>query len=100
LRQEEHPENVGLERASQLLLADVADVLVGMLLARVVDEDVKAAELIDRLPDGALAESLVPDVPGDRDRAAPFLFDNLFGLGGVVMLAQIEDRDIGALARE
>ena len=31
---------------------------------------------------------------------AAFLLDDLLGLGGVVMLAQIEDRDVGAFAGE
>ena len=84
----------------QLLLGDVADVLVGMLLAGIVDEDVEPAELVDGLLDRALAEVLVADVAGDRDRLAAFLLDDLLGLRRIVMLAQIEDGDVGALARE
>ena len=62
LRQIEHREDVGLEGALQLLFADVADVLVPMLLAGIVDEDVEAAELLDRLRDGPLAEALVAEI--------------------------------------
>ena len=36
-----------------------------MLLAGIVDEDVEAAELVDRLPDRFLAELLVADVAGE-----------------------------------
>ena len=71
LGHEEHPEDVGLERALQLLLGDVADVLVGMLLAGIVDEDVEPAELVDRPPDRVLAEFLVAEIAGNQDRLAP-----------------------------
>ena len=46
------------------------------------------------------AELLVADVAGDGDRAAAFLLDDFLRLRGIVMLAQIEDRDVGALARK
>ena len=71
-----------------------------MLLAGVVDEDVEPAELIDGLLHRLLAELLVADVAGNGDRLAPFLLDDLLGLGGVVMLAQIDDGDVRAFARE
>ena len=100
LRHEEHAEDVGLERPPQLVLVDVGDVLVGMLLAGIVDEDVEPAELLDRLPDGPFAELLVADVAGDRDRSAAFLLDDLLRLLRIVMLAQIKDCDVGAFARE
>src|SRR5437764_1356532 len=100
LGQIEHTENVGLEGAPQLLLGDVADVLIRMLLAGIVDEDVESAKLIDRLPDSALTELLVANVAGDRDRAATLLLDNLFCLRRVVVLAQINDRHISALTRK
>ena len=38
--------------------------------------------------------------PGDGDRAAAFLLDDLLCLGRIVMLAQIEDRDVRAFAGE
>src|SRR6185503_15538504 len=78
----------------------VGDVLVGMLLAGIVDEQVESAELIDGLPDRTFAELLVADVAGDRDRPAPFLLDDLPGLGRIVVLAEIDDRDVRAFAGE
>src|SRR4051794_26172499 len=69
-----------------------------MLLAGVVDQDVETAEPVDGLLDRALAKLLVADVAGYRDRAAAFAFDDLLGLRGIVMLAQIEDRDVSAFA--
>jgi hypothetical protein len=87
LGHEEHAKDIGLEGAPELFFGDVADVRVGMLLAGIVDEDVEAPKLFDGLRNGALAEILVADVAGDRDRAAAFLLDDLPGLGRVVMLA-------------
>ena len=76
------------------------DVIVIMLLAGIVDEDVEAAELVDGLLDCALAESLVADVARNRDRAAPFALDEPLGRCRIIVLAQIEDRDVGAFAGE
>ena len=76
------------------------DVLVGMLLAGIVDEDVDAAELGHHLLDRAIAEVLVAEIAGDGDRLAPLGLDDPLRLRRVVMLAQIEDGDVGALARE
>ena len=78
LRQEEHPEDVGLECPLQLLFGDVADVFVIMLLARIIDEDVELPELFDRLLHGSLAELLVPDISRDGDGVAAYLLDDLF----------------------
>ena len=50
--------------------------------------------------DRALAEALVAEVAGDGDRPAALLLDDRLGLRGVVMLAQIEDGDVGAFAGE
>jgi hypothetical protein len=100
LDHEEHRVDVGLEGALKLLLADVEDVLVGVLLAGVVDEDVEPAELVHRLGDDRVAMGFLAKVAGYRDRAAALGLDDAPGLGGVVMLAQIGNGDVGALARE
>jgi hypothetical protein len=99
LGQEEHPEDVGLEGAAQLRLGDVGDVLVGMLLAGIVHQHVDPAEFLDHLGNGLVAERLVADIAGDGQRLAALAANDPGGLRGVVMLAQIEDRDVGALAR-
>src|SRR5438067_3809202 len=100
LGQIEHSEDIGLEGAPQLLLGDVSDVLVRMLFAGIVDEDIEPAELIDGFADRELTDLLVADVAGNRDRPAPFLVDDLLRLRGIVVLAKIEDSDIGTLAGE
>src|SRR5690606_1420685 len=56
LGQVEHRVDVGLERALELFRGDVADVLVGMLLAGVVDQNVEPAPLADRLVDQPLRD--------------------------------------------
>jgi hypothetical protein len=100
LGHEEHAEDVGLESALQLLLGDVANVLVGMLLASIVDEDVEPAQLIDGLLDGVIAKLSVANVAGNGDRLAALFLDDLPGLLRIVVLAQIEDRDVRTLASE
>ena len=82
------------------MLVDVGDVLGPMLLAGIVDEDVEPAELVDGLLDRSFAELLVADVAGDGDGAPALLLDDLLGLLRIVMLAQIDNRDVRALARE
>ncbi len=82
LHHEELREDVGLESAAELRLGDVANVLVGMLLAGIVDEDVEVAERFDHLIDRALAECLAADVAGD-EQAAPALALDAFGALGV-----------------
>ena len=48
-------EDVGLEGAEQLLFGNVPNVLVGVLFAGIVDEDIEPSEGIDRLRDRAVA---------------------------------------------
>jgi hypothetical protein len=67
-----------------------------MLFAGIVHEDVEAAETVYDLFDGVFAERLVADIPGDGERLLAFALDDLRGLPGVVMLAQIEDGDVRA----
>ncbi|VXC60312.1 hypothetical protein SPHINGOAX6_30082 [Sphingomonas sp. AX6] len=99
LDQKKHAKDVGLERPFQLFLGNVGDVLIGMLLACIVDHDVELAELGDHPRHRVVAECLVADVPGDGQRARPFVADDLCGFFGIVMLAQVEDGDVRALAR-
>jgi hypothetical protein len=49
---------------------------------------------------GLLRELLVAEVARDGDRAPPFAFDDLLGLGRVIMFAKIDNGDVGALASE
>nr|WP_276602852.1 hypothetical protein [Nannocystis pusilla] len=100
LGQEEHREDVGAEGADELRLVDVLELVLGVLLGGVVDEDVEAAEAIDDLADGVAAERAVADVAADRQTGAALFLDLGGGLAGVAVLAQIDDGDVGALAGE
>src|SRR3546814_5324823 len=71
-----------------------------MLFAGVVDEDAEAAEFFDRLRDDLLARLRLADVGLDRDRAPPFGLDDRGGFDGIGAVLEIDDRDVGALARE
>jgi hypothetical protein len=99
LGEKEHAEDVRLERAAQLFLANVSYVFVRMLLARIVDENVYASQFLHDLIDCPAAKGFVSQIPGDRDGAGAFAFDDIHGLFRVVMLAQIEDSHVRAFAR-
>ena len=48
----------------------------------------------------SLAERRVLDVAGDQQAAPAFGLDAALGLRGVLVLVEVDDRDVGALARE
>ena len=69
LGHEEVAEDVGPERALELLLGDPGDVLDLVLLGGVVHQNVDAAEGRRRLLDGFPAEDLLADVARDGEAA-------------------------------
>ena len=74
---------------------------VDVLLERgVVDQDVELAELVHGALHRVAAEFAVGDVARDRDAAAAFVLDRALRLGGVLMLGQVGDGHVGALAGE
>ena len=48
----------------------------------------------------SLQNSAIGDIARQENAAAPFLLDRALGLLGVLVLVEIGDRDVGALARE
>jgi hypothetical protein len=66
----------------------------------IVDEDVDAAELADAALDERAAVSFLRDVASHRDGAASRLAHPPRRLLGVLVLAEIGDQHVGALARE
>src|SRR5215213_6659184 len=84
------------EDAVELLLRDVDHGLVAMARAGVVDDDVDAAELADRIVHGALDILPSGDVACERDRAMA----DLLGRGLRRPELEIEHRNPGAFARE
>ena len=99
LGHEEEAEDIGPERAFDLLGVDPAEIVGLVLLGGVVDQDVEAAELLHGCLDRIAAELLVSDVAGDLERAATLLLDRGHGLVGVLVLLEIDDGDLGAFPR-
>src|SRR5690606_29157022 len=66
----------------------------------VVDEDVDPAELVDDPLHGIVAEGRVAHVARDGEAAPPLLLHRAPGLLGVLVLAEVEDGDVGSLTRE
>ena len=74
--------------------------LVDVLLeGRVVDQDVELAEARPPSFHGVLAEFGIGHVAREQDAAAAFLLHGALGFLGVVVLVEIGDRHVGALAR-
>ena len=100
LRHEEIAEQIGPERARELILADLAEFLFRVLFGGVVDEDVELAEFADDPFDCARAELLRTDITCDGQAAAPLLLDEALRLSRIVSLVEVDDRNIRAFARE
>ena len=92
--------DVGGKREVEPLVGDVLDACRVLLEGGVVDEHVEAAEGLYRLGDGAVAELRVLDVAGDEQAAPAFGLDAHIRLLGVAVRLQIDDRNVGAFARE
>ena len=93
--------DVRLHRRVEVLVGDVEDRSAALLSSGVHDQDVEAAEPLDRVVDKALAESLVAEVAGERHRHAAFLANELDHFARVrLLLGQVVDRDVGAFAGE
>jgi hypothetical protein len=69
------------------------------LKAGVVDEDVEAAELLQGLLNGAGAEFRIANVAADQQAFPSFLLNRLPGALGILILFQVDNRNIGAFAR-
>ena len=92
-------EHVGAERALKLLGVEFGRILSFVLLGGVVDENVDAAEFLERALDRFPAEHLIADIAREQDRLTTFRFDQPSGFLRVLVFLQIEDRDQRALAR-
>ena len=100
---------VGIVYVVSVLLIGVAALNTGNNLLYVIVASMLAAILVSGvasaivLIDGALhrlAGFVVLDVAPNQEAAAPLGLDAAAGLGGVVVLVEIGDGDVGALARE
>src|SRR5581483_1244331 len=75
-------------------------VVLRVLLGGIVHQDVERAELLLGAAHRLEAKTLVGDVAGDQHAAAALGLDQTLGLLRVLVLVQIDDRHMRALARE
>jgi hypothetical protein len=99
-REPPRPVHVRLHRAVEDLGRDLLGRVDDGLRPVVVDQDVDPAELVDRALDRLPAGILLGEVARDQDAAPPLGLDQPLRVLGVVVLAQVGDRDIRALFRE
>jgi hypothetical protein len=91
--------NVDLEGHLPFLVANVADVLEGRLVRCIIDEDVDTAQLLNGSLDDRPAMLGTTKVASDEHSLATLLLDQRLDLLGVVVLIEIGDQDVSALAR-
>ncbi len=80
MRKADRRPRVSLHHIHVFLLRNLGDRLqaIGLTgIEGIVDEDIHSPQLIDGLPDDALQIGVAHDVTGDREDAAPVLFDLL-----------------------
>jgi hypothetical protein len=92
---------IGAQRPVELLGADVEDRIVALLTRRIVHENIEPAQACDRLFDELAARRFGADVDGQRHCLAARTANVLHHLARIGLLVrQIGDRDVRALARE
>ena len=96
LDQVEHREDIDLEGLQQLIRRDILDALLRILDSGVVHQHIQLAELVEGLLHGIPAELLVGDIAGDQQAAALVLLHQRFGLFGISVLIEIQDRHVRA----
>src|SRR3982074_3340900 len=92
--------DIDLERQFPLLLGNLLDIVEGGLMRSVVDQYIDAAESAYRLVHDRPAMRRVLNIAREQDGFAAGFFDEALGLLGVLMLAEIGDQQVGALARK
>ena len=98
--QEEHAEDVGLERADDLLFGQIENALARCLLTGVVHKHVDAAPLSYDAVDHAAAEFLVAHIAFEYERVPTELPDALGNALSVVVGRVVRDGHVSALFRE
>src|ERR1051325_43237 len=88
------------ECSYELLGGDLLEIRFWMLFTGVVDENVERAEFLHGAIDRLVAKSFVGNVARDREAAAILVLDQPAGLLGIVVLFQINNRDVRAFASE
>ena len=85
---------------SPLGVLDLVEAVAGDLERAVVDQDVEAAEAVHGGGDDVAAMGGVADVAGDLEGLAAGLLDVADGVVGILLLVEIGEDHVGALAGE
>jgi hypothetical protein len=99
LRHEEGGVDVDGEGVKQLLGRDVADAVVQVLHTRIVDQDVDAAERVQRLLHGVLCELGQRGVAGQRDGVRALSRHHLHHLLGILRAARPDSAGVRKAVR-
>ena len=74
--------------------SDHGNIVLGVLVGGVIDQDVEPSELMHHVPYDSLAEGLVAHIAGYDDTAPALFFHQASSLLRVAVLAQVHDRHI------
>jgi hypothetical protein len=96
---EEKAEHIGAERAFDLCLGELAEIIHLVLFSGIVDQDVETAEFLHSFLHRFAAELFGADVARDLDACALLPFDRAQRLVGVLVFFEVDDGDLRALAR-
>src|SRR5262249_7742488 len=89
---------IGLERAVEVLVAQLLNVVLVLLEGGGVDENVPTAEPSPRFFDRALAKARVRNITRDEQAGSPFLLDRALCVARVIVFVEVGYRDVGAFA--
>src|SRR5437879_11469411 len=97
---EEHRKDVSAKSSLELFLRDLGNALLRLLLRRVVDQDVDAAEFSSGSLNRIFTKLFATNVAGEQQAFAPFSFDQPLRFPGIPMLVEITDCDVCTLLRQ
>lgn len=100
LRHVEVAETVRLEGAAELLFGDVLEAILGHLIRGVVNENVKPAQLLYRLPYSCSALIQEAHIALDNEAAPPTILQQLAGGLGIFIALVIHNRHVCPLHSE
>ena len=89
-----------VDRAIEMLLAQILEIVHALLERGIVDQHIEAAEVLHRKFDRLLAICRIGNVAGDEDAGTAFLLHGALGRFGVLMLIEVTDGDVGTLTGE
>ena len=85
LGEDDHCDNIRVERRANVVRLNVGNVRDLDLLGRVVDEDVECLVLLEVLVDDGLAVGVLAEIAWDEEALAALLLDGLLDILGAVV---------------